>query len=224
MQASWRQDADKLTFIICTLPPVEDLSSSSPSSTQVNNAGGRIIPGQLDGPANMVGDVNLFLYEDEEEDEDQKTKNDNNTKRQKVNTRQEPTPHPLIGELEIMIARTDARGKGLAKETLRAFISYITTALPAILAEYDAAAPQRQKKSTLKYLRVKIDKDNVPSIKLFEGLDFVRTAAEPNFFGEVELRSPLVGMGNEDGKEGWAKRLAYGSEGDREAKQGEGSL
>ena len=68
----------------------------------------------------------------------------------------------------------------------------------------------------LKYLRVKIDKDNVRSLKLFEGVGFVGTSAEPNYFGEVELRTPVVEgrLRNVEGRiglEGFGSRLRYGA-------------
>ncbi|MCJ1431784.1 hypothetical protein MMC27_001139 [Xylographa pallens] len=54
MQLSWRQDPDKLTFIVC-LP-------SSPS------ASGSITAGHEDSPARMLGDVNLFLMTSDTQD------------------------------------------------------------------------------------------------------------------------------------------------------------
>ncbi|KAH0605112.1 uncharacterized protein H6S33_005094 [Morchella sextelata] len=50
MQRKWREDADKLTFIVC-LPPA---TPGSPVD---------------DSPARMIGDVNLFLYLEDSETE-----------------------------------------------------------------------------------------------------------------------------------------------------------
>ncbi|RMD41890.1 hypothetical protein DV735_g3216, partial [Chaetothyriales sp. CBS 134920] len=53
----------------------------------------------------------------------------------------------------------------------------------------------------IEYLRVRIAKDNIPSLKLFQGLGFKRTSAEPNYFGEVEMRrypSSLTAAGWEE--------------------------
>jgi RimJ/RimL family protein N-acetyltransferase len=166
MQASWREDKDKLTFIINTAPPPEGGGMLS-----------RVFPGQHDVPGRMVGDVNLFLYPAE-----QKKK--------------------VVGELEIMIASPSARGRGLAKEALRYFLRYISTRLPDILSEYG------DRVTSLQYLRVKIDKDNTKSIKLFEGLGFSRVSEEANYFGEVEMR--LEEGGNGYGVEGLRLRhLVY---------------
>lgn len=49
MQASWRHDADKLTFIICA--PLPSPSSLPPT----------IRAGEADSPTTLLGDVNLFL-------------------------------------------------------------------------------------------------------------------------------------------------------------------
>ncbi|KAI5293156.1 hypothetical protein KEM52_005786 [Ascosphaera acerosa] len=91
MQASWRQDADKLTFIICRpLPPASApaLALSSSTSRQTPSSGQQIeatTPRELKGPMpavhcdtgscdaeeNMLGDVNIFVtFLDDEEEED----------------------------------------------------------------------------------------------------------------------------------------------------------
>lgn len=177
MQRSWRNDADKLTFIVCTHPGEQYYTDfiKSPQALCV-------VPGQQDAPEWMIGDVNLFLYEDDEDEEENGSEDEDEGK-----------PKSVVGELEIMIARKDQQGKGMAQETLRAFMSYIQSQLSDIGSEF-----ARRKGMELKYLRVKIDKDNVRSLRLFERVGFVRTSAEPNYFGEVELRTPVVDEGLKD--------------------------
>lgn len=144
----------------------------------------------------LIYKKNLFLYDDDDEEE-----NDTNG---------EPEILRVVGELEIMIARPDARGKGLAQEALEAFISYISTSLPAILNEYTQG---KNKTACLSYLRVKIDKDNSRSLSLFKKLGFSDIRG-PNYFGEMELRSKRVAgqkTGQEGEGKGVAEKLPYGS-------------
>lgn len=117
---------------------------------------------------------NLFLFPSDDEDEENKKKQDART--------------PVVGELEIMIARPEAQGQGLAHEALQAFIWYISTSLPAILEEY--THQDEAKESTLSYLRVKIDQENKRSLSLFEKLGFKHSSG-PNYFGEMELRTSV---------------------------------
>lgn len=176
MQSSWRRDADKLTFIICTSPHTPQALSDVSIPIRVT--------GKIDDtPNRMIGDVNLFLYPSED-------CNDGAGEQGKHETGE----MDAVGELEIMIARPDARGKGLAKEALQAFIWYISTSLPAILDEYAKGANNKDKPKSLSYLRVRIDKDNIPSLSLFKTLGFSQVS-EPNYFGEVELRSEIARHG-----------------------------
>lgn len=228
MQKSWRSDGDKLTFIICLAPEdVEISKSTDPSQKEKNGEGGNVVPGLHDAPDRMVGDVNLFLYPVEDDDE----YDDNTVVDQTSSTANIKTENPqrqLIGELEIMIATPSHRGRGLARETLLAFLSYILTSLPSILAEHDIytsiSTPnpnidtKSKGRSELTHLRAKINKDNERSIRLFSSVGFVRTSVEANFFGEVEMRLPVeegtlgdvqrrMGHGG-----GWVRRVGYGGE------------
>lgn len=204
MQRSWREDADKLTFIVCTHPGVQYYDDSTKEAQEHS-----LNPGEQDAPERMIGDVNLFLYDDEEdEDEDQ----DKTEQERGSETEGEVKVKNVIGELEIMIARRDQRGKGMAQETLRAFMSYIQSSLDDLLVEYAGTGSV-----LLKYLRVKIDKDNVRSLKLFERVGFVRTSAEPNYFGEVELRTQVMegrlrDVESKVGLEGFGRLVSYGKQ------------
>ena len=66
MQRSWRKDHDKLTFIVCEPVPPEEASKLD-----------HIDGGVQDGPARMIGDVNLYLSVDSTNDDDE-NKDDGN--------------------------------------------------------------------------------------------------------------------------------------------------
>ena len=135
----------------------------------------------------MIGDINLFLTPDNEEDED---------------TNEQPPATAagshrslrVIGEVEIMIAEKTQQGKGLGREILLTFLWYIVTSLDSIMAEYHGVHGSGRTASTMEILRVKIDKDNVRSIKLFESVGFTRVQDEPNYFGELERRRSVASM------------------------------
>jgi RimJ/RimL family protein N-acetyltransferase len=164
MQHSWRVDSDKLTFIVCTHP---DKLTSLYAQTLRRG----VSPGHQDAPDRMIGDINLFLSDDVPDEQ-----------ADAVTTQ----PRPVIGELMIMIARSTEHRKGLARETMQAFISYIRAEQDNICREYAGGDG-----AVLKYLRVRITHDNERSIKLFEFLGFKKTCDKPNVFGEFELRTPV---------------------------------
>ncbi|KAM0721686.1 hypothetical protein Q7P37_002611 [Cladosporium fusiforme] len=162
MQQSWRTDADKLTFIVC-LPREESASESDSTGVQ---------GGKDDRPERMIGDINLFLFEPEDEDEDADS--------------QGPKPSsPVIGEIELMIARKDLHRQGYGRAALLSFMSYVLDSWAGIAAEYGNGAKTGRE---LDYLRVKINQSNERSIALFNSVGFVQTAAGANYFGEIELR------------------------------------
>lgn len=131
-----------------------------------------VTPEKEDAPQCMIGDVNLFLSPDSDEDEDVKRENS----------------YALIGEIEIMVAQKEQQGKGMGKEILLAFLWYILHSVAIMMDEYHVSYRNGKKRSYMKYLRVKINKDNLRSIKLFESVGFVKLSTKPNYFGELELR------------------------------------
>ncbi|ORY00010.1 GNAT domain-containing protein, partial [Clohesyomyces aquaticus] len=175
MQQSWRNDADKLTFIACTSIPGQ--TSTKPGSKYVER---ELKAGECDPEASMIGDVNLFLYADDGDEVDETVNGA---------TIENKEPQAILGEVEIMIARKNLQNQGLGKEILLSFLWYIFTSRNSILDEYRGGHEGSDKLGrSLKYLRVKIDAENARSIKLFEGMGFKKISEKPNYFGELELR------------------------------------
>ncbi|OCL13324.1 hypothetical protein AOQ84DRAFT_415754 [Glonium stellatum] len=162
MQRSWRQDADKLTFIACITPPALYEPEDNVKISE-----------EHDSPENMLGDVNLFLSEDDEEEEE-------STGDRRLGG--------IIGEVEIMIARKDLQGNGYGKRILLAFLWYISSSLDGIVAEYCSNHRGISGQGYLKFLRVKIGGKNTRSIRLFESVGFQKISDKVNYFGELELR------------------------------------
>ncbi|KAJ5895233.1 hypothetical protein N7495_006924 [Penicillium taxi] len=168
MQRSWRQDADKLTFIVCQ--PIASLSASRVSaSLQLDS--------EDDSSERMIGDINLFLRVDDGEDGD--------------------APPEIIGEIELMIAEKVNQRRGFGKASLLVFLRYIIQRQAGILEEFvksvDVQVVEKLKAAGtsgvgLACLSVKIGQTNRRSLALFEGLGFAKVSPEPNFFGEFELR------------------------------------
>lgn len=171
---------------------------------------------QDDTPERMIGDINLFLTPyDASEDWEEDVVLDPEPQAQQAESsvaeedKEMSGVMAMVGEIELMIAPPQHRQKGRGRAALRAFLYYISAHLEAILAEYcSGCSPNMhdpttgsdvdaekgegegkgQSKAELKYLRVKINKDNVGSIALFQKAGFVMTGAGANYFGEVELR------------------------------------
>jgi RimJ/RimL family protein N-acetyltransferase len=118
----------------------------------------------------MVGDVNLFLYPYEDEDEEQPPS---------------ATPGFCVGEIDIMIADQQHRGKGFGRAAVQTFVQYIFRHLDAIMREY-AADKDMPSPPKLKMLMAKINQGNATSIALFRNLGFEQEG-EVNYFGEVKL-------------------------------------
>ena len=184
MQRSWRDDGDKLTFIICKPFKLEGTTlrgsyHNSASDYVSTGASGKHLPDELSA---MVGDVNLFisLVEDEKSQGDR-----------------------FIGELELMIAAPSQRRRGYGRAALIVFLNYIVRFEEAILNDYRSAQSRRplpESKAGLPaqfdYFSVKIGATNGKSLALFEGLGFAKTTESANYFGEYELRLERVNLGD----------------------------
>ncbi|POS82766.1 hypothetical protein EPUL_004457 [Erysiphe pulchra] len=118
----------------------------------------KITAGVQDSEKLLLGDVNLFLSPAEED------------------------PSNCVGELELMIAPIEARRQGYGRALILVFLYYLQTHLHEILTEYDS-----KNKVTLLRLSVKINSENLKSIKLFESIGFLKAEEAPNYFGELEF-------------------------------------
>jgi len=177
MQKSWRSDGDKLTFILC-LPLTQDPLENEKVVSATEH----------DSAERMLGDVNLFLIPDDDDDEmDKGTKS-------------------VVGELEIMVAKIEARRRGYGRAALSAFMAYIHRCMDDILAEYASAFHNsngeirhgRERKVEFSYFRVKIGKENSGSIALFSSLGFKKLTDEANYFGEIEMRRNIDWIGDHE--------------------------
>lgn len=135
-----------------------------------------------DAPDRMLGDINLFLTPADED------------------------PEGCIGELELMIAPTQARRRGYGRATLLTFLMYLQKHLDGILEEYgaslkqDSEGPGTDGKMRLLQLRVKIGSKNEKSINLFTSLGFLKVSEGENYFGEIELMfEGFLGEGKVEG-------------------------
>ncbi|KAK7521971.1 N-acetyltransferase [Phyllosticta citriasiana] len=192
MQASWRGDADKLTFIACVAPvppPASSSSSSSSAAAEPEADAVAVIQGtKHDAPPTMIGDVNLFLVEDDEEDGEDEAHGAQQQRAARDEGEEAATAVPVIGEVEIMVASKAHQGQGFGYAVLQAFLTYVRRNLDAVLGEFAASLGEQPKRARLSYLRVKIGAGNARSVRLFEKLGFVKASETPNYFGELELR------------------------------------
>ncbi|PGH30553.1 hypothetical protein GX50_06686 [[Emmonsia] crescens] len=233
MQTTWRTDADKLTFIVC-LPLDKSLSSSSSSSllptggvagagtTDVNASQltaflptVTLTDPNIDTPASMLGDVNLFLRLDQEAEEEEEEDDDDDDGHRTA----DDGGARVVGEIELMIAEKGKQGKGFGRAGLLCFLKYIADHEVEILGGFvsslssssasasgtGAAGDDGKEKGEaaigkkLAYLSAKIGANNLRSLALFESLGFVKVSEKPNVFGEVELRRG--GLGGDEGEE-----------------------
>ena len=106
-QQSWREDPNKVTFIVCATAAMPSGDASAPSLSQ-------------DVTTGMCGDVNAFLWEEDVEDEDASNEDSGAVRRR------------LCAELEVMIADPRWRRHGLAREALLLLIHWLCAHVPAI--------------------------------------------------------------------------------------------
>lgn len=179
-QESWRTSHDKLTFIVCE-PLSGAASSEKPEARQ-------IMAQVDDSPDKMKGDINFFLYLADEDDDDVVEPRESSTIR-------------LTGEVDVMIANTQHRGKGVGEAAVRSILAYIRRNLLEILKEYAHGEKLDVEKVQLVGLMAKIKQENTGSRALFKKLGF-KQEGEANYFGEVKMVMDWEVSESEDMAEG----------------------
>lgn len=202
MQKSWRQDADKLTFIICrplngkgVVPLKPDGGGATVSEEEEE---GYCVRGgsEHDDETAMVGDINLFVSSVDDEEEEEEDGKDNGNANPEVS---QSTPSKIIGELEIMIPHASNQRHGYGESALCTFLRYIARHESEIVSSYISSLPTRSSPEAIaaaeakfSYLRAKIHESNMKSIALFTkklGFRYVGGEGKANYFGEVEVRN-----------------------------------
>ncbi|KAI2615915.1 GNAT domain-containing protein [Hypoxylon sp. NC1633] len=207
-QTSWREAGDKLTFIVCEAlpPPRSDDDHHHQHLDQPQRLGtAAVVAGEADGPARMVGDINLFLtpWEDDSEDDEGELRTDRGGKGTGIedtdtrgNENEKRKRYYCGAEVDVMIADPRHRGKGLGRAAVATFLLFVRRNLDAVLREYaEAGAGAGAGTPVLRGLVAKIHQSNAGSIALFRGLGF-RQRGEVNYFGEVHM--VLEGFGEEE--------------------------
>ena len=131
----------------------------------------------------MVGDVNFFLYPDEDTTEADVAEEDSNDQggfRSRC----------VVGEIDIMIAAAQDRGKGVGRCVVASFLHYLWRHKDEMLGEYYNEGHDDKRHRTrgaeLTMIMAKIKEGNQVSIALFKSLGFEQEGGV-NYFGEVKM-------------------------------------
>ena len=168
MQESWRQDPDKLTFIVC---------QPSPTGT-----GGSPLRNEDDSSERMIGDVNLFLRVDDGEEGNSEPQIIGEIElmiAEKSNQRKGYGKATLLAFMRY-----------IADHEVDIVEEFVRGDLAAAKALGEDAGVSSVSSSGWRFscLSVKIGQGNGRSLGLFEGAGFRKVSEEANYFGEFELR------------------------------------
>jgi len=162
MQQSWRDDEKKCTFIVLDRDNVDDSSIQDDQEMSVDD----FVASSLSA---MAGDVNLFLsdIEDEEETDDKGDIAD-------VDKTQESSDYPRVqAEIDIMVANTASKRKGIGKKACLLMMQYAATNL------------------RIQRFFCKINDTNEASLSLFRKIGFLQCDYAECFRQvEMELKAP----------------------------------
>lgn len=119
----------------------------------------------------MIGDINLFIYQDDASDEEE--------------TGSTKSKIALRGEIDVMIAQRGHQRQGYGGASVRGLLTYLRRNMTHILKEYTAGLGIEEDVEMVG-LMVKIKEGNTGSRRLFEKLGFEQSG-NVNYFGEVML-------------------------------------
>lgn len=169
MQARWRDDETKCTFILLARDLLEEELLVDINGTITAEVDCVFIRRSLGA---MVGDVNLFLSEEDEEDDDdnQQSKEGSSThKEDNADNNVDRSHGHMQAELDIMVAEKSARGKGVGREASCLMMMY------------------GSKHLSIRRFFCKINEDNNASLQLFKSRLEFRQCDYASCFRQYEL-------------------------------------
>ena len=195
MQASWKTDGDKLTFIVCT--PLAQSTDAEKVPLEVQ--------GGIDDAENrMLGDVNLFITPSDDDPEILVGE----LELMIADTASQGRGHGRAALLAFLKYVTTYE-----EQILREYKKWASRGGSSLEADQETlpSTTNDQEESSLGgkgerivgstrfgYLRARIGKENLRSISLFHHAGFALQDTAPNYFGELELKMKGHFLGEDD--------------------------